>query len=74
VSNLIKNERIKLTAAWLNTLSGAATAAGAIAPLAATFYGVAAAPVSCGIPRGGKARRRKIVRGDAAVKRGCAAG
>jgi hypothetical protein len=43
--SLVHNERTKLTAAWLNTLSGAATAAGAIAPLAATFYGVSAAPV-----------------------------
>ena len=47
--SLVHNERTKLTAAWLNTLSGAATAAGVIAPLAATFYSVSAAPVSPGI-------------------------
>ena len=44
--SLIHNERTKLTASWLNTLSGAATAAGAIAPLAAAFYSVSAAQVS----------------------------
>lgn len=38
--SLIHNERTKLTAAWLNTLSSAATTAGVIAPLAAVFYGV----------------------------------
>lgn len=43
--SLIHNERTKLTAAWLNTLAGAAAAGGVIAPLAAVFYGVANAPV-----------------------------
>jgi len=47
--SLVHNERTKLTAAWLNTLSGAATAAGVIAPLAATFYSLSAAPVSLGV-------------------------
>lgn len=44
--NLVHNERIKLTASWLNALAGAAAGAGVIAPLAAAFYGVAKAPVS----------------------------
>jgi hypothetical protein len=44
--SLVRNERIKLTAAWLNGLAGAAAAAGTVAPLVAGFYGVATAPVS----------------------------
>jgi hypothetical protein len=36
----IHNERTKLTATWLNGLATAATAAGAIAPSAAAFYGI----------------------------------
>ncbi len=44
--SLIHNERTKLTAAWLNALAGAASAAGVIAPLAAAFYGVASAPAN----------------------------
>jgi hypothetical protein len=42
---LVRNERLKLTASWLNTLAGASMAAGVIAPLAAALFGVAAAPV-----------------------------
>jgi len=38
--SLIHNERVKLTAAWLNGLAGASAAAGSIAPLVAGFYGV----------------------------------
>src|SRR5262245_21814287 len=41
----IHNERIKLTAGWLNGLAGAAAAAGTIAPLG-PIYGVPAAPIS----------------------------
>lgn len=44
--SLVHNERIKLTASWLNALASAAAAAGVIAPLAAGFYGVANAPAS----------------------------
>jgi hypothetical protein len=47
--SLIHNERTKLTAAWLNAVSGGAMAAGVIAPLAATFYGVSSAPISSSI-------------------------
>ena len=42
--SLTHNDRVKLTAVWLNTLSAAAVAAGVIAPL--RFYGVTAAPVA----------------------------
>jgi hypothetical protein len=35
--SLIHNERIKLTAGWLNSLAGAAAAAGKIASLVAGF-------------------------------------
>lgn len=37
--SLIHNERIKLTANWLNTLATALVATGAIAPVAAWLYG-----------------------------------
>ena len=42
---LIHNERLKLTAAWLNMLSGASIAAGVIAPLVVRFYGVPSSTV-----------------------------
>jgi hypothetical protein len=42
----IHNQRIKLTAGWLNGLAGAAAAAGTIALLVAGFYGAATAPIS----------------------------
>jgi hypothetical protein len=42
---LIHNERIKLTAAWLNTLATALIAAGAFAPAAAWLYGLSALPI-----------------------------
>lgn len=38
--SLIRNERLKLTATFLNGLAVAAVAAGAIAPLAALSYGI----------------------------------
>jgi hypothetical protein len=44
--SLIHNQRIKLTAGWLNGLAGAAAAAGTIALLVAGFYGAATAPIS----------------------------
>ena len=44
--NLVRNERLKLTASWLNTLAGACMTAGVIAPLAAALFGVATVPVS----------------------------
>jgi dipeptide/tripeptide permease len=39
---LIQNERIKLTATWLNTLSAATIVTGVIAPLAAIVFGLPA--------------------------------
>ncbi len=42
MSNLVHNERIKLTAAWLNTLSGGLMAAGVFTPVAAFVLGVSA--------------------------------
>jgi len=42
---LVRNERLKLTAPWLNTLAGASMTAGVIAPIAAALFGVAAAPI-----------------------------
>jgi type IV secretory pathway VirB2 component (pilin) len=39
--HLIHNERIKLTATWLNTIATAFLAAGLFAPLAAFAYGIA---------------------------------
>lgn len=37
---LVHNERIKLTATWLNTLATALVAAGVFAPVAAALYGI----------------------------------
>jgi hypothetical protein len=42
---LVHNERIKLTASWLNTLATALMAAGAFAPAAAWLYGLSALPI-----------------------------
>ena len=44
--SLVHNERVKLTAAWLNGMASAAVAAGVIAPLVAAFYGLTSVPVS----------------------------
>ncbi|MFC3124499.1 hypothetical protein ACFOD4_05440 [Pseudoroseomonas globiformis] len=37
--NLVHNERLKLTAGWLNTLASASVVAGGISPLVAILYG-----------------------------------
>lgn len=42
---LVRNERTKLTASWLNTLATALIAAGAFAPMAAWLYGLSALPI-----------------------------
>ena len=41
---LVRNERIKLTANWLNALATALLAAGAFAPAAAFLYGLSILP------------------------------
>lgn len=41
--SLVTNERIKLTAALLNTVAGFALAAGGVAPLVASSFGLNAA-------------------------------
>jgi hypothetical protein len=38
--NLVHNERIKLTAAWLNTIGAATVVTGVIAPIVALVFGV----------------------------------
>jgi hypothetical protein len=43
--HLVHNERTKLTATWFNTLATALIAAGAFAPAAAAFLGVAVLPI-----------------------------
>ena len=43
--HLVHNEQTKLTATWINTVAAAFIAAGAVAPVAAIFYGLAALPV-----------------------------
>lgn len=43
--SLVSNERLKLTANWLNAIATASVAAGVIAPVAAGFYGVGSTPV-----------------------------
>ena len=50
--NLIHNERIKLTAVWLNTLAAATLATGVIAPIAAIVFGL---PTSATLSRVGLA-------------------
>jgi hypothetical protein len=39
---LIKNERVKLTATWLNTLAAATIVTGVLAPIAAFVFGLPA--------------------------------
>jgi hypothetical protein len=46
--HLIHNEQTKLTATWVNTLAAAFIAAGAVAPVAAALYGMAALPIGAG--------------------------
>ena len=41
--SLVHNEQTNLTATWLNALATIVTGAGAIAPMAATFYGMGTA-------------------------------
>jgi hypothetical protein len=48
--SLIHNERIKLTATWLNTLSATTITTGVVAPLAALVFGL---PTSATISIGG---------------------
>ena len=43
--SLIHNERVKLTATWLNTLASATATVGVLAPLASIAYGLGPAPV-----------------------------
>jgi hypothetical protein len=38
--SLLGNERVKLTATWLNTLASATATVGVLAPLASMVYGV----------------------------------
>jgi hypothetical protein len=38
--SVIHNERVKLTATWLNTLASATATAGVLAPLASIIYGL----------------------------------
>ena len=38
--SLVRNERVKLTANWLNALAAGIVVTGAIAPLVAALYGV----------------------------------
>lgn len=38
--SLLHNERVKLTASWLNTLATATATVGVLAPLASVVYGV----------------------------------
>ena len=42
---LVHNERIKLTASWLNAIATAVMTAGAFAPAAAWLYGLSSLPV-----------------------------
>jgi len=39
---LIRNERVKLTATWLNTLAAATIVTGVLAPIAAFVFGLPA--------------------------------
>jgi len=38
--SLIRNERTKITATWINTLAAATVATGVIAPIAAVVFGL----------------------------------
>ena len=41
-ATVIHNERIKLRAAWFNTMAASTFAVGVLAPIATSFYGFAA--------------------------------
>lgn len=43
--HVVHNERIKLTAAWLDRASTAALTVGVVAPLAAAYFGTAGLPL-----------------------------
>ncbi len=45
-SDLVHNDRVKLTAGWLNTLAGGLVAAGVFTPLATLALGTAPVAVS----------------------------
>lgn len=44
--SLVHNEQTKLTANWLNTLATAIIATGALAPIAASLYGLSQSTLS----------------------------
>jgi hypothetical protein len=44
--SLVHNERVKLTATWLNTLASATATVGVLAPLASIIYGLGPSPMS----------------------------
>lgn len=44
--SVLHNERVKLTATWLNTLATATATVGVLAPLASVAYGVGPAQAS----------------------------
>ena len=44
--SLLHNERVKLTANWLNTLATATATVGGLAPLASAVYGVNPSPLA----------------------------
>ena len=44
--SLVDNERVKLTATWLNTLASATATVGVLAPLASFIYGLGQSPLS----------------------------
>src|SRR5829696_7496192 len=44
--SLVDNERVKLTATWLNTLASATATVGVLAPLASFVYGLGQSPLS----------------------------
>ena len=44
--SLVGNERVKLTATWLNTLASATATVGVLAPLASIVYGLGLSPIS----------------------------
>ena len=43
--HLVHNERVKLTATWINTLAAAFIATGFFAPAAALLYGLSTLPI-----------------------------
>jgi hypothetical protein len=44
--SLVGNERVKLTATWLNTLATATVTVGTLAPLASAVYGIGPSPLN----------------------------